>query len=200
MLVLISNVDNFCQAYSLAKPSKSSALILFSRIDHSNSLNKLQNGKDDKAKSLVQKFMLGVVLLLPLMMNPVTSMAASEPLPSLQKCFDAVRKELDPIEGESLKRLSNDIQTNNWDDVKLFTREYDAGFRGYVMKSTWKQIEDNDIKKRGIEISNSFTFDLIALNKASRVKDTEDAIKRLAEVKQDLTNFLALESQIKTTN
>lgn len=119
---------------------------------------------------------------------------AKEPLPSLEKCFDAVRRELAP-DGESINRLQKGIETGNWEDIKLFTREYDAGFRGYVMKSAWKQIDVEETQKRAIEISNSFTFDLIALNKASRVKDTEDAYKRLGQVKQDLADFLALEKQ-----
>lgn len=125
-------------------------------------------------------------------MGSYSVVQAKEALPSLEKCFDAVRREL-ATDGESINRLKNDIASGNWDDVKLFTREYDAGFRGFVMKSAWKQMEAEATKKRGIEISNSFTFDLIALNKAARVKDTEDAYKRLDQVKQDLADFLALE-------
>ena len=72
---------------------------------------------------------------------PSPAMAKTE-LPALEKCFNAVRKELDPkLGGESLTRLQKDIDTENWDDMRLFTREYDAGFRGGVLKSVWKQLE-----------------------------------------------------------
>ena len=75
-------------------------------------------------KSIFAHAILSVIL-----MNPAISSAKSE-LPSLEKCFHAIEKELDPINGESLIRLKNDIKKGDWDDMKLFTREYDAGFRG----------------------------------------------------------------------
>eukprot|EP01041_Mallomonas_annulata_P003651 gene3651-7278_t len=110
-------------------------------------------------------------------------------LPSLEKCFNAIRKEVDG--GESLTRIKNDIDTHNWQDLILFTREYDAGFRGGVLKNAWKQLDED--KRKGIDISNSFTFDLIALNKAARNQDEQDALHRLDQVKEDLVNFLALD-------
>ena len=119
--------------------------------------------------------------------------AAAEAAPAipLSRYFDAVRKELDPEQGESLQRIKKDIDEANWDDLKAFTREYDAGFRGGILKSTWKQLGDN--KKRGIEISNSFTFDLIGLNQAARKADKDDALKRFQDVQQDIRDFLTLE-------
>lgn len=117
----------------------------------------------------------------------------SEPPIPLSRYFAAVRKELDPKEGVSLIRIKNDIDTSNWDDLKLFTREYDAGFRGGILKSTWKQLGDS--KKRGIEISNSFTFDLIGLNQAARKGDSAEALKHYEDVKQDIKDFLTLEQQ-----
>mmetsp|Transcript_19238 Transcript_19238/g.32568 ORF Transcript_19238/g.32568 Transcript_19238/m.32568 type:complete len:192 (-) Transcript_19238:58-633(-) len=116
---------------------------------------------------------------------------AKDALPSLDKCFNAIEKELNPREGESLLRIKNDIDAQNWDDLKGFTREYDAGFRGGVLKSAWKQF-DGEKKKRGIEVSNSFTFDLIALNKAARNQDVDDANTRLEQVRNDLRDFLSL--------
>ena len=123
------------------------------------------------------------------------SVNAKPDLPSIEKCFGAIEKELDPIRGESLRRIDIDIQNENWDDIKLFTREYDAGFRGGVLKNAWKQFE-GDIQKTGIEITNSFTFDLIALNKAARNKDHLEATRRLGDVRADLQNFLDLKSKI----
>jgi len=81
------------------------------------------------------------------------------------------------------------------DDLVLFTREYDAGFRGGVLKSAWKQLEGED-KKNGISISNSFTFDLIALNKAARNKEKETALKLIDSVILDLQNFLKLQQSL----
>lgn len=126
--------------------------------------------------------------------GPQMGVAKSEPettIIPLSRYFDAVRKELDPKEGVSLLRIKKDIDEGNWEDLKTFTREYDAGFRGGVLKSTWKQLGDN--KKRGIEVSNSFTFDLIGLNKAARKGDAADALKYYEVVKQDIKDFLSLE-------
>jgi len=118
---------------------------------------------------------------------------AKTDLPALEKCFNAIRKELDPIEGDSLKRINTDIETSNWDDLKQFTREYDAGFRGGVLKSAWKQLGAD--KQAGIALSNSFTFDLIALNKAARTEDKPAALEVAKLVRTDLENFLKLEKK-----
>jgi len=121
---------------------------------------------------------------------PEVAMAKAS-LPELEKCFNAVRKELDPKQGKSLIRINDDIETENWDDLKLFTREYDAGFRGGVLKSAWKQL--GPAKQSGITISNSFTFDLIALNKAARTEDKEAARAMAEAIRNDLAEFLKLE-------
>ena len=146
------------------------------------------------SKAAVANTLLSISFCSSLIYNPTASFAKTE-LPSLEKCFGAIEKELDPINGESLIRLKDDIDGEKWEDLKLFTREYDAGFRGGVLKSAWKQF-DSELQKKGIEISNSFTFDLIALNKAARNKDPDEASRRLEDVKTDLINFLSLKSQI----
>ena len=84
------------------------------------------------------------------------------------------------------------VYIGNWDDLKLFTREYDAGFRGGVLKSAWKQL-DGDNKKKGVDLSNAFTFDLIALNKAGREENKDKAFEALDRVVVDLTEFTKLE-------
>lgn len=122
--------------------------------------------------------------------GPVITHAKTE-YPSLEKCFNAVAKEVDDTQGESIKRLREDIQKADWADVKAFSREYDSGFRGGVLKNVWKQLQGED-QKRGIEITNSFTFDLIALNKAARNEDITEANTRLDQVKADLVEFLTL--------
>ena len=144
----------------------------------------------DKSRVTKHFFVIApIVISIATTINPVYAHAKEE-LPSLEKIFNAVRKELSP-EGESIGRLRGDIDKENWEDILTFTREYDAGFRGGVMKSAWKQLGDN--KGRGIEVSNSFTFDLIALNKAARSHDKDEATKRLDQVRQDLVNFEALD-------
>lgn len=123
--------------------------------------------------------------------SPLTIAFSATELPSLEKCFNAVRKELDSKQGESLTHIKDDIDNEKWDDLKLFTREYDAGFRGGVLKNAWKQL--GNAKQQGIAVTNSFTFDLIALNKAARNQDKVDAYHRLDQITQDLKDFLALE-------
>ena len=95
----------------------------------------------------------------------------------------------------SLLQITNPLTNSFREDLKLFTREYDAGFRGGVLKSAWKQLE-GDNKKNGISISNSFTFDLIALNKAARNKDKESAVKVTDSIILDLKNFLKLQDNL----
>lgn len=47
-------------------------------------------------------------------------------------------------------------------------------------------------QKKGIELANSFTFDLIALNKAARIQDKTEAQLRVIHVQHDLEEFLKL--------
>ena len=69
-----------------------------------------------------------------------TTSTTSSTIPSLEKCFNAIEKELSD-DGDSLRRIDKDISTEDWTDLKLFTREYDAGFRGGVLKVAWKQLK-----------------------------------------------------------
>jgi hypothetical protein len=114
----------------------------------------------------------------------------------IERYFSTIRRELDPIQGDSLQRIRKDIETEDWKDLKLFTRQFDAGFRGTVLKGVWKKL-DGENKRRGIELSNSFTFDLIAINKAAREGDAKEAMRRLDMVEADMRNFLSLENSIK---
>ena len=108
---------------------------------------------------------------------------------SLGKYLDAVKVEV--VKKPSVQRLRTDIDSNNWEDLKLFTREFEAGFRGGVLKKAWKQLEGED-RKRGIDLSNSFTYDLIGINKAGRQQDPDAARKYLGQVETDLQDFLTL--------
>ena len=155
------------------------------------------DGKTTRRPSLPQHIikqaaaaLFGASLLLSSSPGDALAKESAEEIP-LERYFAAVAKELDPNQGESLARIKKDIDKADWEDLKLFTREYDAGFRGGVLKPTWKKLGDN--KKRGIEISNSFTFDLIGLNKAARTGDKDDALKRYADIRKDVENFLLLD-------
>jgi hypothetical protein len=155
---------------------------------------KLPSGATKSVTRRIEKSLASVFLSVGLVVgsqSPMTIAHSATELPSLEKCFNAVRKELDSKQGESLTHIKDDIDNDKWDDLKLFTREYDAGFRGGVLKSAWKQLGDK--KQSGISITNSFTFDLIALNKAARNQDKVDAYHRLDQITQDLKDFLALE-------
>jgi hypothetical protein len=169
----------------------------YSKIRHNPILLLKRDLSMNDSTKLNKKILSTLIVGAQIFLNPGFVLAKEE-TPSLEKCFNAVRRELSP-NGESLVRLKNDIINQNWDDIKVFTREYDAGFRGYVMKNVWKQLEDPEKKKKGIEVSNSFTFDLIALNKAARIKDSEEAIKRLDQVTQDLKDFLLLDLSTTTS-
>ena len=133
----------------------------------------------------------GACLLASGLLGLTPTAAIASDLPSLEKCFNAVEKEIDPVKGENIIRLREDVASGDWSDVKAWSREYEAGFRGGVLKSAWKQLK-GDEQKRGIEVTNSFTFDLIALNKAARVEDTADANLRIDQIKGDLVEFLKL--------
>jgi hypothetical protein len=50
---------------------------------------------------------------LPLL-SPVSPAYAKTELPSLEKCFNAIKTELDPVKGESIKRIKNDINNDDW--------------------------------------------------------------------------------------
>lgn len=152
--------------------------------------------KNKKLSPILSKFVSSLIIASTLVssinvMTPVLPASAAE-LPSLEKCFNAVKKELDPLEGVTLNRFRNDVREENWDDLVVATREYDAGFRGGVLKAAWKQLGDK--KQEGINISNSFTFDLISLNKAARQKDKDLSNQYIDSVVKDLQNFLRLQN------
>lgn len=141
----------------------------------------------DADRPSLSKIVSSVLIATSIVTSPIASYAAE--LYPLDKCFAALQKEVE--ERPSLNRIQSDIESEKWDDLKLFTREYDAGLRGSVMKSVWKQLS-GEKKKAGIDLSNSFTFDLIGMNKAARKGDKEEALKYLTLVEKDLKDFLAL--------
>lgn len=138
--------------------------------------------------SILKKTFAPIAISLSLTQSGMSNVNAADLLP-LETCINAVKTEL--TDRPSLNRIAKDIDSENWEDLKIFTREYDAGFRGSVLKSAWKQL-DGEKKQLGIQYSNSFTFDLIGLNKASRKADKLEAARYLAEVEKDLINFYGI--------
>lgn len=155
---------------------------------------KLSHREWPKLKVCGQKAMAAIVAAGLAFTGPVATLAAEDTVP-IERYFNAIRVEIDPVKGESLKRLKADIEEGRWDDVKAFTRQYDAGFRGTVLKGAWKSME-GEARNKGVQLSNAFTFDLIGLNKAARVGDREEALHRLDVIKEDLQAFLGLENAI----
>ncbi len=47
-------------------------------------------------------------------LSPINPANAKSELPSLEKCFGAIKKELDPVNGESIQRIKADINSDNW--------------------------------------------------------------------------------------
>ena len=108
-----------------------------SSSSRSSTFTAFKSAKKATAKVVIAASMLFGPSLVLIASPP--SAQAKDPLPTLEKIFTAVRKEISP-EGESITRLKKDINNEDWEDVLTYTREYDAGFRGGVLKAAWKQL------------------------------------------------------------
>ena len=140
-IAFITNIRHFCSYRSMKQVYFNNPLATKGIFLQNFPLSAHQDNQLSLSKATKSFFAHAILLsVIPVLMNPAISSAKSE-LPSLEKCFHAIEKELDPINGESLIRLKNDIKKGDWDDMKLFTREYDAGFRGiYCMSAHYFQM------------------------------------------------------------
>ena len=122
---------------------------------------------------------------------------AKEPVTSetLAKSFAEIHFELENPNG-GIALLENAIKTKDWANVKEFTKFYDAEFRKAKMVKTRKMFPDPDMKGEALQLCNNVTFDLIGINRASRVEDVDSALKYLDELKGDISTFLDYESKI----
>lgn len=122
---------------------------------------------------------------------------AKEPVTkeSMAKAFADVRFELeDPTGG--IQILAQAIDEKDWENIKESTKFYDLEFRKAKMVKARKMFPDSDMRGESLQLCNNVTFDLIGINRASRVEDSESAYKYLEELKTDVTKFLEYESKV----
>lgn len=162
---------------------------------------KANNGEISRRKSM-QKLITPIIS--SALVNTVSPPAvfAKEKEPStpqaLSDAFNKVKNELTSSSG-GMSILTTMINNKEWENVKEFTKNYDLEFRKAMMGSARKLIpKDNNKQLRAdaTQMCNNVTFDLIAVNKASRVEDIDAAIKALGILKNDISEFLDLESKV----
>ena len=133
---------------------------------------------------------------------PLPAYAKEPPPPITQEAvteaFDAIRYELTNPSGVvgTLTNLIND--GNSYEEVMQYTKESDAYFRKAKIGKARKLLTDKEIKSGSIQLSNSITFDLIGINRASRPgqEDKDVQLKYLEDLKKDIEQFLELEKTI----
>ena len=129
--------------------------------------------------------------------NVVCAKEAATPQ-TLSNAFNKVKTELTSSSG-GISTLSTLIDNQDWENVKEFTKNYDIEFRKEMMGSARKMIpKDNNkqLRSDATQMCNNVTFDLIAVNKASRVGDPNAATKAFGILKNDISEFLELESKV----
>lgn len=111
--------------------------------------------------------------------------------------FAAVREQLESPDG-GIQELKSLIDKEDYDAIREFTKTYDLEFRKAKMVKARRLITAKDDKERGLYLSNSVTFDLIGINRGSRLgkEDISEVKKYWEELKADVTNFLELEKGI----
>jgi hypothetical protein len=121
--------------------------------------------------------------------------------PQLQAAFQDIQEELNGevfIElgkGGGVLFLKQLIVEERYDTIKEFTKFYDAEFRKVKLGKVRKLLTDKKLKEEALQLSNAITFDLIGINKASRVKDGNEAIRYWTELEEDIIKFLQLQKQ-----
>ena len=133
---------------------------------------------------------------------PLPAYAKEPPPPITQEAvteaFNAIRYELTNPSGVvgTLTNLIND--GNSYEEVMQYTKESDAYFRKAKIGKARKLLTDKEIKSGSIQLSNSVTFDLIGINRASRPgqEDKDVQLKYLDDLKKDIEQFLELEKTI----
>ena len=133
---------------------------------------------------------------------PLPAYAKEPPPPITQEAvteaFNAIRYELTNPSGVvgTLTNLIND--GNSYEEVMQYTKESDAYFRKAKIGKARKLLTDKEIKSGSIQLSNSITFDLIGINRASRPgqEDKDVQLKYLEDLKKDIEQFLELEKTI----
>eukprot|EP00590_Aulacoseira_subarctica_P000968 CAMPEP_0172427214 /NCGR_PEP_ID=MMETSP1064-20121228/41101_1 /TAXON_ID=202472 /ORGANISM="Aulacoseira subarctica , Strain CCAP 1002/5" /LENGTH=230 /DNA_ID=CAMNT_0013171313 /DNA_START=47 /DNA_END=739 /DNA_ORIENTATION=+ len=134
--------------------------------------------------------------------DTTTAWAADEdPAVVIEQAFRDIRKELygeeftDMGKGGGILFLKKLILNQEWAKIKEFTKFYDAEFRKVKLGKARKLFTDKKIKEEALQLSNAITFDLIGINKSSRVSNTEEALRYWEELTQDIEKFLLLQNK-----
>ena len=90
------------------------------------------------------------------------------------------------------------IDAQDYEGLMDFTKTYDLELRKARMGKAKKLLQSKETKEKGTEYANAVTFDLIGINRNSRKgqENQEGANKYLQELRDDVQNFLSLESSI----
>jgi hypothetical protein len=117
---------------------------------------------------------------------------------AISQAFQAVRYQLESPEG-GVKTLEDLIAKGDFDEIMEFTKNYDLEFRkAKMVKARKLALTSKDTKDRAISICNAVTFDLIGMNKGSRVgqQDINEVKKYFEEMKVDVARFLEMEKDV----
>ncbi len=120
----------------------------------------------------------------------------------LQEAFHDIQEELNGEvftemgKGGGVLFLKQLIVNEKWDTIKEFTKFYDAEFRKVKLGRARKLLTDKKLKEEALQLSNAITFDLIGINKSSRVQDGNEAIRYWTELEEDITKFLQLQNKV----
>ena len=114
----------------------------------------------------------------------------------VREAFQAVRDVLK--EGGEIDELGALVEKEDYEAIMEFTKGYDLDFRKAKMGKARKFLTNKEDKERAVLNCNAVTFDLIGMNKGSRVgqRDIEQVKKYYGELKADIQTFLELESNI----
>jgi hypothetical protein len=123
-------------------------------------------------------------------------------LPTKEKVtttFGSIRYELQNPEG-GVNYMQGRIDAQDFPGLMDFTRTYDLELRKLRMGRAKKLLPSKELKERATSYANAITFDLIGINRNSRIgqENVEGANKYLQELRDDVATFLTLESSIET--
>mmetsp|Transcript_6404 Transcript_6404/g.9388 ORF Transcript_6404/g.9388 Transcript_6404/m.9388 type:complete len:207 (+) Transcript_6404:85-705(+) len=131
--------------------------------------------------------------------SPAEAKKSKEPVTreSIDKAFQDVRDQLESPDG-GVQNLKSLVEKEDFDNIMEFTKYYDLEFRKAKVVKARRLLTNKDDKDRGLYLSNSITFDLIGMNKASRPgqHDIDQVKKYFNELVEDITNFLEMKKLI----
>jgi len=205
-LLLESNLINFTSAFvasscrnvltTATAISKFSCISLSANyeLDSNGDSNKMKNTSTLNRRSIFKTFVSSASLIsIP---SPAYAKKKEPSTPeTIANAFARVRNELISPDG-GVAKLESYIETGKWAEIKEFTKIYDAEFRKETMGRTRKLLPDGKMRGDSIQLCNNVTFDLIGINRASRVGDKDEAKKYLQALKDDIAIFLELEGKV----